>query len=49
MIEQLMGGRMYPLTLDGRDGAMREWVGLRKPSFTRPDDASLEMAAEQAS
>ena len=26
MMKQLMGGRMYPLTLDGLDRAMREWV-----------------------
>jgi uncharacterized protein with von Willebrand factor type A (vWA) domain len=24
MMRQLMGGRMYPLTLEGLDGAMRE-------------------------
>jgi hypothetical protein len=24
MVRQLMGGRMYPLTLDGLDRAMRE-------------------------
>ena len=26
MMQQLMGGRMYPLTLDGLDRAMRELV-----------------------
>ncbi len=26
MVRQLMGGRMYPLTLDGLDRAMRELV-----------------------
>ena len=26
MVHQLMGGRMYPLTLDGLDRAMRELV-----------------------
>jgi uncharacterized protein len=26
MVQQLMGGRMYPLTLDGLDRAMRELV-----------------------
>jgi uncharacterized protein with von Willebrand factor type A (vWA) domain len=26
MIRQLMGGRMYPLTLEGLDSAMRELV-----------------------
>jgi uncharacterized protein with von Willebrand factor type A (vWA) domain len=26
MIRQLVGGRMYPLTLDGLDRAMRELV-----------------------
>jgi uncharacterized protein with von Willebrand factor type A (vWA) domain len=26
MMRQLMGGRMYPLTLDGLDRAMRELV-----------------------
>ncbi|MDB5582731.1 MAG: hypothetical protein JWR80_7907, partial [Bradyrhizobium sp.] len=26
MVKQLMGGRMYPLTLDGLDRAMRELV-----------------------
>jgi uncharacterized protein with von Willebrand factor type A (vWA) domain len=24
MMQQLMGGRMFPLTLEGLDGAMRE-------------------------
>jgi uncharacterized protein len=26
MVQQLMGGRMYPLTLEGLDRAMRELV-----------------------
>jgi uncharacterized protein with von Willebrand factor type A (vWA) domain len=26
MVQQLIGGRMYPLTLDGLDRAMRELV-----------------------
>jgi uncharacterized protein with von Willebrand factor type A (vWA) domain len=26
MMQQIMGGRMYPLTLDGLDRAMRELV-----------------------
>jgi len=28
MVRQLVGGRMYPLTLDGLDQAMRDFVRL---------------------